>query len=124
MMSDCGCTDKKTLIYACSGGSNVGQITNDAAKELTRLGVGKMACVVGLAAHIAAFEDGAREADKLVVIDGCEKACAAIAVKHLGFSPDVQVIATDLGIEKQPNFDYSRDCVALVAGEVARLLGK
>lgn len=40
--------EKAVMIYACSGGSNTGQIANDAAKQLEREGVGKMGCTMGL----------------------------------------------------------------------------
>ena len=44
---------KKILFYACSGGSNTGQIANDAARELNRLGISKMGCTMGLGTKLA-----------------------------------------------------------------------
>ena len=35
-MADC-CGKGDVLLFACSGGSNVGQISNDAAKALARI---------------------------------------------------------------------------------------
>lgn len=35
------------MILACSGGSNVGQLSNQAAIELTQEGFGKMFCLAG-----------------------------------------------------------------------------
>lgn len=53
-MSDEECISKPTeiLIFPCSGGSNVGQIANEAAKDLTTLGKGKMYCLAGVGGHI------------------------------------------------------------------------
>jgi uncharacterized metal-binding protein len=110
------------MIFACSGGSNVGQIANDAAKALTQLGQGRMSCVIGLAAHIAEFDERVEEAETVAVIDGCEQLCAAKAVEHLGHRPDVSVVVTDFGIAKEHNFAVSQEQVALVAGEVSRRL--
>jgi len=50
------------LILACSGGSNVGQITNQAALELTREGRGRMFCLAGLGADIPGIIKTVREA--------------------------------------------------------------
>jgi len=36
------------MILACSGGSNVGQLSNQAAVALTREGFGKMYCLAGV----------------------------------------------------------------------------
>ncbi|MCK4348173.1 MAG: hypothetical protein KAW47_06110 [Thermoplasmatales archaeon] len=36
----CLCEPTEILIFPCSGGSNVGQVTNEAAKNLTNLGHG------------------------------------------------------------------------------------
>ncbi len=40
MSGDCCSSDNNVMILACSGGSNVGQISNRAAVELTREGFG------------------------------------------------------------------------------------
>ena len=39
----------ETLLFACSGGSNVGQIANDVCRELTKDGTGKLYCLAGMA---------------------------------------------------------------------------
>ena len=39
------------MILACSGGSNVGQLSNQAAIELTHEGFGKMFCLAGIGGH-------------------------------------------------------------------------
>jgi uncharacterized metal-binding protein len=90
---------KKVLFYACSGGSNTGQIANDAARELNRLGKGKMGCTMGLWTNlsnvVAAAQDGV-----CVAIDGCDSACAMKALASQGIEPALHVLATELGIVK------------------------
>lgn len=87
------------LILACSGGSNVGQLTNQAAVELTREGRGKMFCLAGLGGDIAGIIKTVREAGEtggVIVLDGCAKAIMDRAGLPLG----TYLVATDLGIEK------------------------
>lgn len=119
-MSDC-CATKNVMLLACSGGSNVGQIANDAAKALDRLGRGKMFCAVGVAGQLEidsplkTFVGMARKADTIVAVDGCEVKCVAKALAKAGLTADVESVATDLGIEKGHHFDYTDDQVAAFA---------
>ncbi len=46
-------SEENIMILACSGGSNVGQLSNQAAIELTREGFGKMFCFSGIGADWA-----------------------------------------------------------------------
>jgi len=116
--TDCGCSARGVVLLACSGGSNVGQIANNAAVALTQLKQGKMSCVVGLAAHIPEFDERMEEASFIVAIDGCDTACARKAVEHMQRCADVHVVVTELGIDKEHQFDITPDHVGLVAKAV------
>lgn len=118
-MSSC-CATKDVMFLACSGGSNVGQIANDAAKQLDSLGQGKMFCAVGIAALGGGFTKAASEASCVVAIDGCEVACVRKAMEREGLSPHVHVVATNLGIEKAHRFDYTQEEVATVGEAVTK----
>lgn len=48
------------MILACSGGSNVGQISNQAAVELTQENFGKMFCLEGVGGHLSGFVQSAK----------------------------------------------------------------
>lgn len=120
-MSDC-CATKDVMLLACSGGSNVGQIANDAAKALDQLGQGRMYCAVGVGTQLPSFVEAAKAAGTLVAIDGCEVACVKKGLEKAGITPQVYVVATELGIEKGHHFNYTRDEVAEVAGAAARAL--
>ncbi|MBI0583204.1 MAG: TM0996/MTH895 family glutaredoxin-like protein [Methanomassiliicoccus sp.] len=100
----CGCSTTGTMIYPCSGGSNVGQISNEAAKAMVVRGLGKFSCLAGVGAHGEVFIASAKKAGRIVVIDGCATRCAYKMLKHVGIEPTVGVVVTDLGIEK----DYER----------------
>jgi uncharacterized metal-binding protein len=88
------------LILACSGGSNVGQITNQAALELTREGRGKMFCLAGLGADIAGIIKTVREAGQVIVLDGCPLGCAKGIMERAGLPLGRYLVVTDLDIEK------------------------
>ena len=102
----CGCScasdEKVTLVFPCSGASNLGQITNELALRMTREGLGTMSCLAGVGAHISGFVVSARDCDQLVVLDGCPKKCAAKVFEHVGIKPQVQLVLTENGFEKRP----------------------
>jgi uncharacterized metal-binding protein len=91
------------MILACSGASNVGQLANQAAVELTREGFGKMSCLAAVGAHLGSFVKAVKNARHLVAIDGCPVACAKHVLHHAEASVHTHVVLYDLGIEKKPN---------------------
>jgi len=121
LVSDC-CAASDVLVFGCSGGSNVGQIANDAAKALHTLGQGRMYCLVGVGAQLPSFVAAAKKAKKCVAIDGCEIACARKALEKAGITPHVYVVVTDLGIKKEHNFTYTIEDVGKVAKAVVEAI--
>ena len=117
-MSECGCQNKDVLLFACSGGSNVAQIANDAAISLDQLGQGRMYCAVGVVSKLPTFIETANKAEKRVIIDGCEVQCLKKGFEAAGVPVDVHVVVTDLGIEKGHHFNHTIDEVAKAAGAV------
>ena len=99
--SCCGSDKKKTvLIYACSGGANVAEISDKAARELMFAGCGTMFCLAGLGADIPGMVQTARDADVNLLIDGCPMECAKKTFDRHGIANYRQIKVTDLGIEK------------------------
>ena len=96
----CLCSNSDVKIVACSGASNVGQIANQAAIELSKEKVGRFFCLAGIGAHIKGMVKAGKEADLIVAIDGCPVQCAAKTLQHAEIEPAIQVIVTELGIEK------------------------
>ena len=95
-----GAEKKNVLLYACSGGANVAEVADRAARELMFAGCGTMFCLAGLGADIADMIQTARDADLNVVLDGCPMDCAKKIFDNAGVTNYVQVKVTDLGIEK------------------------
>ncbi|MDD5475077.1 MAG: putative zinc-binding protein [Syntrophales bacterium] len=100
---------KEVMLLACSGGSNVGQLSNQAVLELDREGFGKMFCLVGIGGHLSGFVQSAKDVPVLVAIDGCPVGCAKAILDHAGIEPHRYVIITELGIVKTHSFDLERD---------------
>jgi uncharacterized metal-binding protein len=94
----CGCLDVR--VVACSGASNVGQIANQAAIELAKQKIAGFFCLAGVGSHIKGMVKSAKEAGLMVAIDGCSVQCAAKTLQHAEIEPAIQVIVTELGIEK------------------------
>jgi uncharacterized metal-binding protein len=78
----------------------VGQLSNQAAVELTREGFGKMFCLAGIGGQLGGFVQSAKDTDHIVVIDGCPVGCAKATLAINGIEAENHVVITDLGIEK------------------------
>lgn len=98
--SGCECSAAPTLIFPCSGAADVGEISDRAARKLTREGVGKMFCLAGLGGHVESFITNTNAAGKILVIDGCPVDCAKKTLGHAGFSGFLHFKVTDLDCEK------------------------
>ena len=104
MSEDCCTPSGNIMILACSGGSNVGQLSNQAAVELTREGFGKMFCLAGIGARLSGFVQSAKDVPELVVIDGCDVGCSQGILAQAEVPLKNYLVLTDLGIEKNKNF--------------------
>jgi len=107
-----------TMILACSGGSNVGQLANQTAIELSSEGYGKMSCLAGVGGHLSGFVQSARDVDRLVLIDGCEKGCGKAIFEHLEIPIKTYLVITELGIEKNKDFKLKREEIDRVKNAV------
>ncbi len=111
----CGCTSVGTMIYPCSGGSNVGQISNEAAKLLAGNGKGKFSCLAGIGAHGSSFMESARKAAGIIAIDGCGSHCALKTLLNADIQPSAHFVVTDIGVKKDYNLcPRKEDIQALV----------
>lgn len=118
----CECQASDVLIFPCSGGSNVGQITNSAGVQLVRENLGRLFCLAGVGGHVESMLNSARGAAKIVAIDGCGVACARKTLEHAGVAPSVYAVVTELGIKKTHDLDSPRDDVERVCNRVKALL--
>jgi uncharacterized metal-binding protein len=123
MSEDCCASTVPTMILACAGGSNVGQLSNQAAVELTQEGFGKLFCLAGIGAHLSGFVQSARDIPQLVVIDGCEVGCSKGILEQAEVPVRGYLVLTELGIEKNKNLNLNREEVEKVKQTVRSLSG-
>jgi uncharacterized metal-binding protein len=104
---------KNTLIFACSGLSNTGKLTMQAASALAfrRPDVYRAA-----AAHkgVDAVEDAASEGFRILVLDGCTDRCATKKLDEAGMRADIYMVVTELGIEKTRPSDVKPEYVEII----------
>ena len=101
--SGCCCGGEKTLIAACSGAANTGQIANRLMVELDAAGKGDAFCLAGIGADISGFIESAKAA-RTVVIDGCPVACGKKAFARHNLAPTVHLVVTDAGVKKAHDY--------------------
>jgi uncharacterized metal-binding protein len=114
MTENCCTTGGKIMILACSGGSNVGQLSNQAAVELTQEGFGKMFCLAGIGGQLSGFVQSARDVANLLVIDGCQVGCAKAIMEKAQIPMKNYLVLTELRIEKDKDFDLKPEYVVAV----------
>jgi len=125
-MSGCSCggSKKKVLFYACSGGANVAEIADQAARQMMKEGCGPMFCLAGLGAGIESMVKTAKEADLNVVFEGCPVDCAKKIFDNNGLKNYVQIRVTDLGIEKKKGVPITAEQVAKAVAKAKEVLCK
>ena len=118
MAEDCCAPGGNVMILACSGGSNVGQLSNQAAVELTKEGFGKMFCLAGVGGRLGGFVQSAKDVPAMVAVDGCEVGCAK-AIRECADVPlKGYLVVTGLGIEKNKEFHLEREDIERVKDAV------
>jgi len=124
MTECCGEAKKTVLLYACSGGANVAEIADRAARELMFSGCGSMFCLAGIGAGIPGMVQTAKDADVNVVIDGCPVDCAKKIFDKAGVTNYQYIRVTDLGIEKVKGVRATDEQVAAAVARVKEVLAK
>lgn len=99
-MAGCGCSAGNKLIFACSGAADVGAVSDLAARQLTKDGLGKMFCTAGIGGRVSGIMKTTEAADKVLALDGCPLDCVKNSLEQAGFSGFEHLRVTDLGMEK------------------------
>lgn len=116
------CSATRTLLFACAGGSSVGQLTNDVCRALTAEGAGKLYCLAGIGGHVQKIVDSAKDGGKVVAVDGCGVKCALKVLEAAGVPITQHVVLTDWGMEKSGNLFPSSVEVAGIKERIMMLL--
>ncbi len=76
---------KKTVVYACSGCSDAGELSDRIARGLARAGVAEMSCLAGIGGRVKPLMNQAAGAERILAIDGCPLNCARHTLELAGF---------------------------------------
>ena len=98
--SRCACDAAPTLIFPCSGASDVGEIADRSARQLTQQGTGRMYCLAGVGGRVSGIIATTRAAERVLTIDGCPLACARHCLEEAGFTQFTHLQLADIGLKK------------------------
>lgn len=118
----CACGAAPTLIFACSGAADVGEIADRAARRLAREGAGKMYCLAGVGGRVSGILASTQAAKRILAIDGCPLACAKNTLEKAEVTRFQHVQLADLGMAKGKS-PVSEDRVAKAADAGLAALG-
>ena len=118
----CACSEGPRLIFACSGASNLGRISDLAARTLTKDGVGKMYCLAGIGGRVTGIIENTKTASRIFAIDGCDQDCAKKCLELAGFNQVEQLRLQDLGMEKGKT-PVTKKTISLVADRIRQMAG-
>ncbi|MCF6286144.1 MAG: putative zinc-binding protein [Candidatus Hydrogenedentes bacterium] len=86
------------LVFACSGASDVGEIADQAARQLSREEIACICATAAIAAGIPEILEKAAGATRIIAIDGCNRACARKILDRRGLPDYAYVALDDLGM--------------------------
>jgi len=124
MEEKCLCEPNEILIFSCAGSSNVGQIANQAAIKLALKGLGRYFCLAGIGGHVSGMIESTKAGKMLIAIDGCPVACAKKTLEHAGFHAHEYTQVTDLGVEKNHDFDVHSSYVEKVTSHLVSRISR
>jgi uncharacterized metal-binding protein len=96
----CSCTTAPKLIFPCSGASDVGGLSDQAGRQMTVDGTGKMYCLAGIGGRVEGIMTNTRGAARVLVIDGCPQECARKTMELAGFKDFQHLKLAEMGFKK------------------------
>jgi len=100
----------------------VGGLTDQAARQMTKDGTGKMYCLAGVGGRVEAILGNVRSAAKVLAIDGCEQECARKTLELAGFGGFQHLKLWEMGFHKGST-PVTPERIREVANRGAILLG-
>lgn len=119
----CACNAAPKLIFACSGAADVGALADQAARQLTRNGTGKMFCMAGIGGRVGAIMKSTEAASAILAIDGCPLDCVKKSLQEAGISKFEHLQLASLGFEKGKS-QLSDEAISKISQKGSELLAK
>ena len=88
------------FVFPCYGASDVGGLSDQAARQMTLDGTGKMYCLAGIGGRVDAIMANTRAAARLLVIDGCPQECVRKTMELAGFKDFQHLKLAEMGFKK------------------------
>ena len=117
----CACNQAPTLIFACSGSADVGELADRAARKLDKDGIGHMYCLAGVGGRVSGIMKSTEGAVAILAIDGCPLNCAKNCLEQANFKDYYHVRVADLGFAKGET-KVSDESIGMVANKGYELL--
>ncbi len=112
------CSSKTTtLVAACSGRSNVGQIANRVMVEVDKIGPAKSFCLAGVGAGLSGYVESAKAAN-VILVDGCPVGCGKKILEKYEVEPTRYFVVTEMGIKKEQDVGDIEPGVKLALDQV------
>ena len=95
-------TTKKpgTVVYACSGCSDAGELADRIARRLSQAGAAEMSCLAGIGGRVKSLVNKAASAERILAIDGCPLNCTRHTLELAGFKDFDHLELHKLGLRK------------------------
>jgi uncharacterized metal-binding protein len=88
-----------TVVYACSGCSDAGELADRIARRLAREGAAEMSCLAGIGGRVKPLMNRAAAA-RILAIDGCPLNCTRHTLELAGFKNFEHLELHKLGMRK------------------------
>ena len=120
-MTDTPAVDSQpeALVYACSGASNLGQLTNQIAIRLDRAGLAEMSYAEAVGIEAGAPYAAALSGRPVVAISGCPLACADRLLAERGIAVASSIQLENRGVLKAKHVPVGGQDSERIYGEVA-----
>jgi uncharacterized metal-binding protein len=89
-----------TVVYACSGCSDAGELADRIARRLSREGAAEMSCLAGIGGRVKPLVNKAAGAARILAIDGCPLNCTRHTLELAGFKNFDHLELHRLGMKK------------------------
>jgi len=124
-MSDTSALDSQTepLVYACSGASNLGQLSNEIALRLDGERLAEMFCAEAVGIEAGAPYAAALSGRPVIAISGCPLACADRLLSEHGVEVTHSFQLENKGVSKAKHVSVDPKESERIYGEIAGELG-
>jgi uncharacterized metal-binding protein len=122
-LNDAAAPTADPLVCACSGASNLGQLSNEIALRLDRAGLAEMSCAEAVGIEAGPPCEGTLSGRPVIAISGCPLACAGRLLKEHGVTVAYTVQLENRGVLKAKHVDVAAADEDRIYAEVVSELG-